>query len=329
LQRHFSERETILTSFSNDDDRWAAVVRRDQGAACTFYYSVLTTGVYCRPGCAARLPRRENVSFYPSCESAEKAGWRACKRCRPKEPPLAERRTDAISLACQLIETSEEMPNLDVLADSAGMSRFHFHRVFRLVTGMTPKVYAAARRPKVGCSARTSVCRSSSERESIRYGVGQSSLGAVLVACTDKGIFAIQFGDNPDGLVGQLRDRYFKAEVNGGSEDLDRLVAEVVGFIEAPRQGLDLPLDMRGTAFQQRVWQALREISMGSTCSYSDIARRIGVPKAVRAVSQACMSNMIAVAIPCHRIVRTDGALSNYRWGVQRKRALLERESSL
>jgi AraC family transcriptional regulator, regulatory protein of adaptative response / methylated-DNA-[protein]-cysteine methyltransferase len=316
-----------LTPFSNDDDRWAAVVRRDRDADGAFYYSVLTTGVYCRPGCPARLPRRENVGFHASCESAEKSGFRACKRCRPNEPALAERRAAAVSQACRLIDNAETVPNLDVLAESAGMSRFHFHRVFKIVTGATPKAYAAARRAE-GLGMTSTQFRSGGKGETIRLAVGQCSLGSILVASTEKGVCAIQFGDDPDGLVHAFQNRFPKAEFIGGDEDFERLVAEVVGFVETPAQSLDLPLDIRGTAFQQRVWQAIGEIPAGSTRSYADVAKQIGVPKAVRAVSQACMSNAIALAIPCHRVVRNDGGLSGYGWGVERKRALLERESS-
>jgi AraC family transcriptional regulator of adaptative response/methylated-DNA-[protein]-cysteine methyltransferase len=358
--RH-TKQEADLTPFSKDDERWAAVVRRDRRADGIFYYSVLTTGVYCRPGCPARLPRRENVRFHASCEQAEKAGFRPCKRCRPNEPGLTEQRAAAAAKACRLIEAAEEMPSLNVLAQAVGMSRFHFHRVFKAVTGVTPKAYATAHRARrvrdelprrdtvteaiygagFGSSGRfyakssdvlgmtPTQFRSGGRGESIRFAVGQCSLGSILVASTEKGVCAIQFGDSPGPLVRNLQDIFAKAELIGGDEDFEQLVAKVVGFVEAPMQGLDLPLDVRGTLFQQRVWQALREIPAGSTASYAEIAKRIGAPTAVRAVAQACLSNPIAVAIPCHRVVRTDGALSGYRWGVERKRALLEREAAL
>jgi AraC family transcriptional regulator of adaptative response/methylated-DNA-[protein]-cysteine methyltransferase len=347
-----------LAPFSNDDDRWAAVVRRDRGADGVFYYSVLTTGVYCRPSCQSRLARRENVNFHMTCEDAEKAGFRPCKRCRPNEPLLAERRATAVAKACRLIEEAEEIPNLDTLAEAAGMSRFHFHHVFKLITGVTPRAYAAAHRAQrvrdelpqrdtiteaiYGAGFNSSgnfyakssdilgmapaKFRSGGVGESIRFAVGQCSLGSILVASTEKGVCAIQFGDDPGALVRDLQDTFPKAELIGGDGDFERLVAKVVGLVEAPAQGLDLPLDIRGTAFQQRVWQALREIPAGSTRSYAEIAKRVNAPKAMRAVAQACLSNPIAVAIPCHRVLRTDGGLSGYRWGVERKRALLERE---
>jgi AraC family transcriptional regulator, regulatory protein of adaptative response / methylated-DNA-[protein]-cysteine methyltransferase len=347
-------------AFSGDDERWEALKGRDRAADGAFYYAVQTTGVYCRPSCAARLPRRENVQFHATCADAERAGYRPCKRCRPNEASLAERQAAAVVKACRLIEAAEEPPRLDELAKNAGMSRFHFHRVFRARTGLTPKAYADAHRAarvRSELTQRATVTeaiygagfnsngrfydasadllgmtptafRAGGDGASIRFAVGQCSLGAILVAATAKGVCAIQFGDDPEALVRGLQDRFPKARLTGGDKDFERLVAKVVGFVEAPSSGLDLPLDVRGTAFQQRVWLALRDIPAGSTASYREIAARIGAPKAVRAVAQACSSNPVAVAIPCHRVVRTDGALSGYRWGVARKHALLAREAA-
>jgi AraC family transcriptional regulator of adaptative response/methylated-DNA-[protein]-cysteine methyltransferase len=354
--------ETVrpMTRGSSDDARWRAVERRDRAADGTFVYSVRTTGVYCRPSCAARLPRRENVAFHVTCIDAERAGFRPCKRCRPNEASLAERQAAAVAKACRLIEEAEEMPSLDTLAQAAGLSRFHFHRVFKAVTGVTPKVYADAHRGK---RVRAELTRTDTVTEAIygagfnsngrfyaassdllgmtpkefraggrghviRFAVGECSLGAILVAATDKGVCAIEFGDDPDALVRGLEDRFPKAQLVGDDKSFEQLVAKVVGFVEAPAQGLDLPLDIRGTAFQRRVWNAIRAIPAGATASYGDIARRIGAPKSVRSVAQACASNAIAVAIPCHRVVRTDGSASGYRWGVARKRALLAREQA-
>jgi AraC family transcriptional regulator of adaptative response/methylated-DNA-[protein]-cysteine methyltransferase len=353
-----THQQQAVPSFASSDARWDAVRRGDRAADGTFYYSVLTTGVYCRPSCAARLPRRANVAFHATCEEAEAAGFRPCKRCRPNEGPLAERHASVVAQACRLIEEAEEAPSLDALARATGMSRFHFHRVFKAVTGVTPKAYADARRARrvrdeltqratvteaiygagFNSSGRfyaassdllgmtPSAFRAGGDGAAIRFAVGECSLGSILVAATDKGICAIEFGDDPDALVRELQDRFPKALLVGGDEAFERLVAEVVGLIEAPAHGLDLPLDVRGTAFQQRVWQALRAIPSGSTASYAEIAEQIGRPKAVRAVARACATNPVAVAIPCHRVVRTDGALSGYRWGIERKRALLERE---
>jgi AraC family transcriptional regulator, regulatory protein of adaptative response / methylated-DNA-[protein]-cysteine methyltransferase len=347
-------------TFSTDEDRWAAVVRRDRSAEGAFYYSVQTTGVYCRPACPARLARRENVRFHATCEEAERAGFRPCKRCRPNEPALAEQRAAAVAKACRLIESAAAMPDLDALAAAAGMSRFHFHRVFKTITGVTPKAYAAAHRAqrvRDQLSRRDTVTdaiydagfnssgrfyetssevlgmtpttfRSGGTGASIRFAVGECSLGSILVAATGKGICAILLGDDPGALVRDLQDRFPEAQMIGGDEQFEQWVARTVGFVEAPALGLDLPLDVRGTAFQQRVWQALREIPAGSTASYTTLAERIGAPKAARAVAQACAANALAVAIPCHRVVRSDGTLSGYRWGVERKRALLDREAA-
>lgn len=345
-------------SFGSDELRWAAVSKRDRAADGQFFYSVRTTGVYCRPSCAARLARRDNVAFHASTADAERAGFRPCKRCKPDQPALVEQYAAKVADACRLIENSDETPNLDALAQAAGLSRYHFHRIFKAITGVTPKTYAAAHR---GERVRQRLMSSSSVTQAIydggfnsngrfyaqstqllgmtptdfrehgvnriiRFAVGQCSLGAILVAATDQGVCAILLGDDPEELVRDLQDRFDRAQLIGGDAQFEKLVAKVVGFVEAPAIGLDLPLDVRGTAFQQRVWQALREIPAGSTISYTAMAQRIGSPRAVRAVAQACAANAIAVAIPCHRVVRNDGNLSGYRWGVERKRKLLERE---
>ncbi|MBI3804180.1 MAG: bifunctional DNA-binding transcriptional regulator/O6-methylguanine-DNA methyltransferase Ada [Nitrospirae bacterium] len=347
--------------FLSEAECWAAVVRRDRSADGHFYFSVRTTGIYCRPSCPARLARRENVRFHRTQEEAVQAGFRPCKRCRPDGPALAERHAAAVASACRMIETAEELPELDALAEAAGLSRFHFHRIFKTITGVTPKAYATGRRAewvREGLSQSGTITEAifeagfhssgrfyaqSSEMlgmapsdfraggigASIRFAVGECSLGAILVAATPQGICAILLGDDPNLLLHDLQDRFPKAALIGGDADFEQSVAKVVAFVEAPAIGLDLPLDVRGTAFQQRVWQALREIRAGDTASYTEIAARIGSPKAVRAVAQACASNPIAVAIPCHRVVRNDGALSGYRWGVERKRALLAREKDL
>jgi AraC family transcriptional regulator of adaptative response/methylated-DNA-[protein]-cysteine methyltransferase len=346
-------------SSTDDDQRWEAVQHRDRSADGRFFYAVVTTGVYCRPSCAARLPRRENVRFHTTRAAAERAGFRPCKRCRPDAEGLAEQHAAAVAKACRLIETAETLPNLDELAAAAGMSRFHFHRVFKSVTGVTPKAYAAAHRAQrmrdalpqsrsvtaaiygagynssgrfYAASAdvlgmKPTDFRAGGKGAAIRFAVGECSLGAILVAATETGVCAIALGDDPGTLLRDLQDRFPKAQLIGGDKSFEQLVAKVVGFVEAPALGLDLPLDVRGTAFQQRVWQALREIPAGSTASYTEIARRIKQPKAVRAVAAACAANAIAVAIPCHRVVRNDGALAGYRWGVERKRSLLAREA--
>ena len=350
--------DRVVPMFSSDEDRWEAVVRRNRAADGTFFYAVRTTGVYCRPSCPARRARRENVQFYVTCDAAEQAGFRPCQRCRPQERGIAVQHTVAVEKACRMIEQAEDMPSLDDLAATVGMSRYHFHRVFKASTGVTPKAYAVAQRAQrvrhelvqagsvteaiygagfqsTGRFYETSLevlgmtptdFRSGGNGAAIRFAVGTCSLGAILVAATDKGVCAILLGDDPEGLVHDLQDRFHAAQLIGADRDIERVVATVIGFVEAPALGLDLPLDIRGTAFQQRVWQALCTIPAGSTASYSDIAQHLGMPKAGRAVAQACAANPLAVAVPCHRVVRRDGALSGYRWGVERKRTLLDRE---
>jgi AraC family transcriptional regulator, regulatory protein of adaptative response / methylated-DNA-[protein]-cysteine methyltransferase len=344
---------------TRSDPRWQSLVNRDTAADGQFYYSVKTTGVYCRPSCASRLARPENVQFHLTRQDAEKAGFRPCKRCKPDKPALTELNAKKIAAACRLIERSEETPSLQELARHAGMSISHFHRSFKAMTGLTPKNFAEAHRSS---RVRTSLERSNTVTDAIYdagfnsnsrfyessnqilgmtpskyrgggagtdiyFAIGQCSLGSILVAQSNKGVCSILLGDDPAQLVRDVEKQFPKANLIGEEPGYAQLVAQVVGLIEQPGLGFQLPLDIRGTAFQQRVWKALRQIPPGSTASYSDIAKKIGMPKAVRAVAQACGANGLAVAIPCHRVVRNDGALSGYRWGVERKRALLEREA--
>jgi AraC family transcriptional regulator of adaptative response/methylated-DNA-[protein]-cysteine methyltransferase len=345
--------------FASDSQRWAAIVRREPGADGIFYYAVRTTGVYCRPSCAARRALRTNVRFFDSTAAAERAGFRACKRCHPDGAGLAQQHAAMVTRACRLIDQAETMPDLAALAREARMSRFHFHRLFKRHTGMTPKAYVTAQRARrvrdqlqrggsvtaaiydagFGSNGRfyagsdaalgmtPSSYRGGGQGAAIRFALGECSLGSILVAATDKGICAILLGDDAAALLRELEDRFPKARLIGGDQGFERLVAQVAGLVEAPERGFDLPLDLRGTAFQHRVWQALRTIKPGTTASYTDIARRLGMPGSVRAVASAIAANALAVAIPCHRVIRRDGSLSGYHWGVSRKRALLERES--
>jgi AraC family transcriptional regulator of adaptative response/methylated-DNA-[protein]-cysteine methyltransferase len=346
---------------ADTDPRWAALRARDPRADGTFYYAVRTTGVYCRPSCAARPARPENVSFHATRADAERAGFRPCKRCKPEQPPLAERRAAQVAMLCRFIEAQDEMPTLEALANHVGLSVFHLQRTFKSVTGVTPKAYAAAQRGKrvrselertgagtvteaiygagYNSSARfyenadallgmtPSKYRDGGTDIEIRFAIGESSLGSILVAATARGVCAILLGDDPEALAHDLERRFPRARLIGADRDFETLVARVVGLVEQPRLGTQLPLDIRGTAFQQRVWQALSEIPTGTTATYAQIAGAIGAPRAVRAVAQACAANPLAVAIPCHRVVRTDGDLSGYRWGVERKRELIAREA--
>ncbi|MDP2313666.1 MAG: bifunctional DNA-binding transcriptional regulator/O6-methylguanine-DNA methyltransferase Ada [Pseudomonadota bacterium] len=344
---------------TESDPRWARVAARDRAADGTFVYSVATTGIYCRPSCPSRAANPKNVRFHVTTADAERAGFRACKRCKPDQPPVEVQAAAKVAAACRAIEQADEAPTLAELAQAAGLSTFHFHRVFKGVTGVTPKAYAAAHRARrvrdqlsrshtvtdaiydagyrsngrfyadtnqvLGMTPRD--FRAGGANAEIRFAVGQCTLGSILVAQSGKGVCAILLGDDPDALVRDLQDRFPKATLLGGDPAFEGLVGRVVGFVEAPGLGLDLPLDVRGTAFQHRVWQALRAIPAGTTASYTDVARSIGAPTAVRAVAAACAANAIAVAIPCHRVVKNDGSLSGYRWGVERKRALLAREA--
>jgi AraC family transcriptional regulator of adaptative response/methylated-DNA-[protein]-cysteine methyltransferase len=340
------------------DGCWAAVVARDPAADGRFVYAVRTTGVYCRPGCGARTPRRENVSFHATPAAAREAGFRPCLRCRPDDPPRSVHHAEAVARACRFIEAAEEPPALAALAEVAGLSPFHFHRVFRGLTGVTPKAYAEAVRaerlaaalpgagsvteaayaagygtagrfyaaagPRLGMTP--GAVRRGGAGAAIRFSVAACAFGVVLVAATERGLCAILLGDDPDALARDLRARFPRADIAGAEAGFAARVAEVVAFVEAPRLGLALPLDIGGTAFQQRVWAALRAIPPGRTATYGEIAKGIGQPAAVRAVALACAANAHAVAIPCHRVVRADGSLSGYRWGVARKAELLARE---
>jgi AraC family transcriptional regulator of adaptative response/methylated-DNA-[protein]-cysteine methyltransferase len=342
----------------SEDPRWERIVARDKTADGQLWYSVSTTGVYCRPSCPSRIADPRNVQLHTSLEAAKATGFRPCKRCNPDGASLDAQNAALVARACQIIEESEEEPSLEKLAEAIGRSQSYFHRVFKATTGLTPKQYAAGHRARKVrrelASGRTvteaiydagfsssgrfyekstemlgmtpSQYRAGGTDEEIRFAVGKTSLGEILVASSKKGVAAILLGDDPDELVRNLQDRFPKARLIGADSEYEALIALVVGFIEMPGTGLTLPLDVRGTAFQQRVWRALQEIPVGETVSYAEVARRIGSPNAMRAVAGACAANHLAVAIPCHRVVRGDGSLSGYAWGVARKRALLDRE---
>jgi AraC family transcriptional regulator of adaptative response/methylated-DNA-[protein]-cysteine methyltransferase len=348
------------TPSAADDPRWARIVARDKTADGHLWYSVLTTGVYCRPSCPSRTTSPKNVQLHDTLESARATGCRPCRRCNPDGPSIEAENAALVVKACRIIEESEEEPSLKDLANAIGRSPSYFHRLFKATTGLTPKDYAAGHRVKkvrqglASCNTVTEAIydagfnssgrfyekstdmlgmtplryRAGGVNEEIKFAVGQTSLGAILVASSKKGVASILLGDDPEELVRDLQDRFPKARLIGADQEYEALVVRVVGFVETPRIGLNLPLDIRGTAFQRRVWQALREIPVGETVSYAEVARRIGSPKAVRAVAGACAANNLAVAIPCHRVIRNDGSLLGYAWGVERKRILLDREAS-
>lgn len=346
-------------SYATDEARWAAVSARDRAADGAFVYGVLTTGVYCRPGCASRAPRRNNVRFFASPGEAEAAGLRPCKRCAPAASRADGAEAAALARAVALIEAADEPPALRELAAAAGLSPFHFHRRFKAAFGVTPAAYARARRaerlrgeltaaPTVsaaiyeagyGSSGRLyaesaatlgmtpGAYRAGAPGERISYALAPSALGWVLVAATERGLCAIELGDDAEALMAALHARFPRAELASDDPAFAGWVQAVVALVETPRRGLDLPLDMRGTDFQRRVWAALREIPPGTTASYAEVAAKIGQPGASRAVAQACAANTLAIAVPCHRVVRGDGTPGGYRWGAARKQTLLAREA--
>lgn len=347
-----------VESFIDEDSRWKALVARDRAADGAFYYAVTTTGVFCRPGCASKVPSRRNVRFFDTYAQAERAGFRPCKRCKPDAISPRRRLVERVIRACCQIDAAETPPTLDHLAAQAGLSRWHFQRLFKEVVGVTPKQYAGAKRAHrfrerlaagqtvteaifdagFGSSSRAhdnsrrylsmtpADYRAGGKGLTIRYGIAPCFLGWVIVAATGRGICAIAFDDEPTTLTARLQERFNNARLEDGGPDFAATLERVIAFIEAPKADLDLPLDIQGTAFQQRVWHALQSVPPGSTISYTELAHRIGSPASVRAVAGACAANQIAVAVPCHRAVRSDGTLSGYRWGVERKRALLNRE---
>ena len=345
---------------TTDDRRWDDVVRRDRSAAGRFVYAVSSTGVYCRPGCPSRLPSRARVVFFARSNEAERAGYRPCLKCKPDTPAALAGPPAAILEACRAIDQAESPPKLRELAAAAGLNPYHFHRLFKQVVGVTPMAYAAARRAHrvqgalmggetvteafyaagfasssrfyegaVGLLGMAPVAyRDGAPGIRIQFAVARSYLGWVLVAATDRGVCAIELGDSPAALRESLGARFPRAELREGEPGFAACVAKVVALVQAPARGFGLPLDVQGTAFQRRVWRELQAIPAGSTATYSEIAGRIGSPGAGRAVARACAANPVAVAVPCHRVVRGDGKMGGYRWGVERKRKLLKREAS-
>jgi AraC family transcriptional regulator of adaptative response/methylated-DNA-[protein]-cysteine methyltransferase len=343
-----------------DAPRWAALLARDPAPACgNFLYAVTTQGVFCRPGCPSRPPLRRNVRFYPDAAAAEAAGFRACRRCDPKGERAAIHAA-AIRAACELVEASEATPSLALLADRAGYARHHFLRLFKEITGVTPHSYASSVRARrlqaslaagervaeavagagYGSESRVygtpgkllgmtpGVARRGGQGETIRIATATSALGPLMVGATASGVCFIGFAEDFDALEGDVRQRFPKARIEPAPEALADTIRAVVAFLDEPKAALALPLDLRGTAFQRRVWEALQAIPFGETRTYGQMAVAIGAPKAVRAVARACAQNHVSLAVPCHRVVGANGDLTGYRWGVPRKRALLAKEKA-
>ena len=341
-----------------DEARWAAVLAKDQQLDGEFVFAVKTTGIYCRPSCPARPAKRQNVEFFDTTVQAVSAGYRACKRCKPDGMSQEHARNELVLQACQAIEQSESGLLLDDLATQVGLSPHHFHRIFKAATGLTPKQYQKAVQAKrvttalKGASSVTealyeagfsssgrfyedaganlgmspSSFRQGGANEHIRHTIEPCALGMMLVAATARGICAIEFADGKEALLERLQARFPKAVLEAGDPPFKQWVGQILHYLDQPTGSLDLPLDVQGTVFQRRVWKALQDIPCGQTLSYTGLAQRLGQPTAVRAVASACANNHIAVAIPCHRVVRTGGALAGYRWGLARKAELLRRE---
>ncbi|MBC8049428.1 MAG: bifunctional DNA-binding transcriptional regulator/O6-methylguanine-DNA methyltransferase Ada [Chitinophagales bacterium] len=341
----------------DDDVCWEAIRNRDARFDGQFYTAVATTGIYCRPNCSARQPLRKNIRFFRTREEAETAGFRACKRCKPNEAPALQRQREIIVLACRHIEGAEDGVSLRALSAQSGLSPHHFHRLFKQITGVTPKAYAASARTKrmgeqltaqptitkaIYCAGYSSSSRfyeaadatlgmtptnyrNGGMGQTIEYAVTDGPCGMTLIARTPRGICSIMLGDEAETLATELKERFPRAAFRQSGE-MKEWAARAISQMHNPVEAAALPLDIQGTAFQRLVWQALREIPAGETESYKAVAARLGRPKAVRAVAKACAENHVAVLIPCHRVVGAKGALTGYRWGIERKRALLALE---
>ncbi|MDM2769530.1 bifunctional DNA-binding transcriptional regulator/O6-methylguanine-DNA methyltransferase Ada [Citrobacter portucalensis] len=342
-----------------DDDRWQSVVDRDVDADGQFVFAIQTTGIFCRPSCRAKHALRKNVRFFADAQQAQDAGFRPCKRCQPDKDSAQQHRLDKIVRACQLLEQESPL-TLDELAQQVAMSPYHLHRLFKATTGMTPKVWQQSWRARrlrdalakgvpvtqailnagfpdsssyyrkadqaLGMTAKQ--FRKGGDNVSVRYTLADCALGRCLVAESERGICAILLGDDDATLVADLHALFPAAQDVPAEANFQQRVREVIVAINSRDASLSLPLDIRGTAFQQQVWQALRTIPCGETVSYQQLASAIGKPKAVRAVASACGANKLAIVIPCHRVIRGDGALSGYRWGIARKAQLLQRETT-
>lgn len=344
-----------------NDKYWLAVQTRDSSESGKFVYAVKTTGIYCRPGCSSRLPKRENTEFFTTPADAAAAGYRPCKRCRPESTPVSEDYSSAVTRACRQMASSETPLSLDELAKTVNMSPGHFHRLFKKITGITPKEFSSSVQSarflraldgglgvteaiyEAGYSSpgrayeqlkkHTSISPGEYSKGSpglrIRYSTAKCSLGWVVAAETEKGICALLFGDEPSNLREMILERFPLAEVEESAPGESKNLEKAVSGIDQPLAASSLPLDIQGTVFQKRVWKALMEIPVGETASYGEVAERIGKPTASRAVAGACAANKIAVLVPCHRVVQRNGSPGGYRWGIQRKNALLNREQKI
>jgi AraC family transcriptional regulator of adaptative response/methylated-DNA-[protein]-cysteine methyltransferase len=338
MNRKPTDTASGATNWTSDDARWEAVTHRESQADGAFFYGVKTTGVFCRPSCASRLPRRENVAFFTDAAAARAAGFRDCKRCQPGGLP---RELEIVNRACAALDADpQERLTLAQLSDAVHVSPFHLQRLFKRVVGVSPRQYQAAQRGAAlrdALQSGSDVTRATLDAgfgspsrmydSAVRYASAPTPLGYVLVAATEKGICKIGFGDDKAMLADDLRGEFANADLLEDTEHLAPFIAQIDAYLRGTRQDFDLPLDIAATAFRQRVWDALRRIPYGETRSYSEIAETVGSPRAVRAVASACATNPVALAIPCHRVVAKGGALAGYRWGLPRKAALLDNEA--
>ena len=345
---------------STDNSQWQSIVSRDKAADGTFFYAVRSTGVYCRPSCPARRPRLENVQFFADHDSAETAGYRACKRCNPRGDEQVGRAQFIARAICDYVESADHWPSLEELAQHAHLSPYHLQRTFKQVMGVTPKMYAEGVRQRrlreqlrtgktvtsaifdAGYESSSSVYqRAGSQlgmtpaeykrgrgKLTVRFAVGRCQLGSLAVAATEKGICRVLLDDSDQAAIASLRAEYPAAE-HADDEVLTAALNSIARFLAGDYVELDLPLDIKATAFQCRVWDALRAIPYGQTRSYKQIAEQLGQPAAARAVARACATNPVALVIPCHRVLREGGDLAGYRWGIKRKEALLAMEASM
>lgn len=339
------------------EQKWQRVLERDRSQDGRFFYAVKSTGIFCRPSCPSRRPRRRSVEFFDTVTAAQHAGFRPCRRCRPTEVAAQAR---AVKAATVYIDTHVEEPlRLATLADAVGLSPFHLHRLFRRELGVTPRQYHEAQRMKrfkrelgsgrkvtdavyeagFGSASRLyekagqlgmapAAYRAGGAGHAIAYTIFESDLGKILLAATDKGVCALRFADDEAALTRELAGEFPAAQLTRDDRKLARQRDAVLDHLADSRTALDLPLDVRATAFQRRVWEILQTIPAGETRSYSEVARKLGDPNSVRAVARACATNPVALVVPCHRVVRTGGALAGYRWGLKRKQALLQREKA-
>lgn len=347
--------------FVSTDQKWNAVIRRDRTADGAFYYAVRTTGIYCRPGCSSRLPKYENIEYFSTVKEAENAGYRPCRRCNPDGKSIQDKHREIVLEACRLLEDSDSGKTLENLANRSGLSRYHFQRLFKEFVGVTPSQYGTAVRAKrfrqhlqdttsvteaiyaAGYSSSGRAYEKVRERLAmtpktyskggagmdIHYDIVRCFLGWLLVGATEHGVCSVEFGDDPGELAVLIKNRFPEARLYRAEPSFSKIIQEVIACIEQPARACTLPLDIQGTAFQHRVWKALGTIEPGTTKSYSEVARLAGSPGAARAVGSACAANRLAVIVPCHRVVRSNGTKGAYRWGEERKRALLAREQEI